>query len=40
MLACEAAELDESCLVGMQPEAELRESFAEVREESLGLLAT
>ena len=32
-----AAEFDEPCLVGMQPEAELRESFAEFREESLGL---
>jgi len=34
-----AAKFDEPCLVGMQLQAKLRESFAEFREESLGLLS-
>jgi hypothetical protein len=38
-LVREAAKLDEPRLIGMQPETELRESFTEVREESLGLFA-
>ena len=38
-LVRKTAKLDKSSLVGMQPETELRESFTEVREESLGLFA-